>query len=351
VKHDIKILVLADFLHPQYTGGSPRLASEFNRQLVNLKFELSCITRIKSGIYSTNASDIKNYNCIEFGNLKKMIELTKIKFDYLIVHHFSLGLLFPFFRFKKMTYFYHGPVGLEYRISGGNLFGKYLRSALELLLLFRSDSILVLSDYMKLKIPTFLHNKVLVTGPLHVNSYRPVVKDLDFLKENRKIRLLTVRRLTNRTGVSELIQLCSKIPDYIELTVVGTGENLESIMKYKFSNVKILGFIDESTLTSTYEQADIFILPSIDLEGFGLVVLEAISNNTPVIVSTNSGGAREFLEPISDSFVFNLNDHPYLFLNKIKNAIENFHDLEIKSKILEKLKNSEFEVIIPSIIK
>ena len=41
---------------------------------------------------------------------------------------------------------------------------------------------------------------------------------------------------------------------------------------YKYQNISFLGGISDAQLLSEYKSSDLFILPSIDLEGFGLVV-------------------------------------------------------------------------------
>jgi len=51
--------------------------------------------------------------------------------------------------------------------------------------------------------------------------------------------------------------------------------------------VKIVGFIDNEKLSSLYQQAEVFVFPSL-LEGFGLPGLEAMAMGLPVIASNSS---------------------------------------------------------------
>jgi len=49
--------------------------------------------------------------------------------------------------------------------------------------------------------------------------------------------------------------------------------------------------------------ADIFILPTIELEGFGLVTLEALASGLPVL-GTPVGGTGEILGKMDDKYLF-----------------------------------------------
>ncbi|MED1471924.1 glycosyltransferase family 4 protein [Bacillus salipaludis] len=66
------------------------------------------------------------------------------------------------------------------------------------------------------------------------------------------------------------------------------------------SKIKLLGQVDD--MDSFYKNIDIFILPSIQPEPFGLVVLEAMERGIPV-VATNHGGPVEIIENNVDGFL------------------------------------------------
>ncbi len=58
--------------------------------------------------------------------------------------------------------------------------------------------------------------------------------------------------------------------------------------------VRFEGFLDEARLRSLYRSVDLAIVPSL-YEPFGLVALEAMASETPVVVA-DTGGLREFVE-------------------------------------------------------
>ena len=57
----------------------------------------------------------------------------------------------------------------------------------------------------------------------------------------------------------------------------------------------LLGIVAPAALPSYYAAADVFVLPSICQEAFGLVILEAFAAGVPVI-GTRSGGVPELVE-------------------------------------------------------
>ena len=84
------------------------------------------------------------------------------------------------------------------------------------------------------------------------------------------------------------------------LSIVGSG-NLMPSYKQQTENlgfkkkVRFLGRLDDVTLVKTYQESDIFILPSINRhEAFGLVLTEAMACGVPVIASELPGVRKVF---------------------------------------------------------
>ena len=68
-------------------------------------------------------------------------------------------------------------------------------------------------------------------------------------------------------------------------------------------HIHFAGFISEDKLPAYYQMADIFVLPTKELEGFGLVTIEAMASGLPV-VGTPVGGTNEILGQFDSSFLF-----------------------------------------------
>lgn len=114
-----------------------------------------------------------------------------------------------------------------------------------------------------------------------------------------------VRRLERRMGIDIAIRALSSLTDGV-LVICGSGNldnelrNLVSELGLK-SRVKFLGRVSDETIPQVYQAADVSVVPTVQLEGFGLVVLESFSCGCPVIAS-DVGGLSEALGPFKESW-------------------------------------------------
>ena len=119
--------------------------------------------------------------------------------------------------------------------------------------------------------------------------------------ENEIPRLLFVGRLDERKGLQYLLNAMPKILGElpVELRVVGKGI-LEEELKGQCDamnlndSVRFLGFITKEELANEYATCDVFVLPAIvdskgDTEGLGIVMIEALAHEKPVIASHVGG--------------------------------------------------------------
>ncbi len=126
-----------------------------------------------------------------------------------------------------------------------------------------------------------------------------------------KFVLLTVRNLVPRMGLENLLRAYRKVLDAgatVFLVIGGDGplkaELLSESRRINLkSDVDFEGFIPEKRLADHYRMADLFVLPTCELEGFGLVTLEAMASGLPV-VGTPVGGTKEILEKFDQNFLF-----------------------------------------------
>jgi glycosyltransferase involved in cell wall biosynthesis len=110
--------------------------------------------------------------------------------------------------------------------------------------------------------------------------------------------VVCARRLVPRMGVDVLLDAWVAVtkarPD-AELVVVGDGPEAASLRTQAGrggGRVRFAGRVDDATLVAWYQAADLTVVPSTALEGFGLVVLESLACGRPAVV-TDVGGLPE----------------------------------------------------------
>lgn len=120
--------------------------------------------------------------------------------------------------------------------------------------------------------------------------------------------ILTVGRLQKRKGQDMLIQalpqIRAAIPDVLYV-IAGDGAeraHLEGLARQEGvgNSVTFLGEVADELLTGLYQACDLFALPNRevngDIEGFGMVLLEAQASGKPVLAG-DSGGTVETMRP------------------------------------------------------
>ena len=143
----------------------------------------------------------------------------------------------------------------------------------------------------------------LIPGGVDVGRFRPAA-------DRRAVRaslglsgdgplLFTVRRLVPRMGIDLLLRTLATLPG-ARLVVGGQGwlrpelEATATALGVE-DRVRFVGLMSDADLVRHYQAADLVVLPSVALEGFGLITLEALACGTPV-VATPAGGAADVLD-------------------------------------------------------
>lgn len=130
------------------------------------------------------------------------------------------------------------------------------------------------------------------------------VKSIKGEKENSKFRIGFVSHLSQHKGWERLLEafivLNRMYPNKFELVIAGAGnQNNEAKLKTKIfdenleAEVKYLGYVPDASV-NVIPLLDVLVLPSLN-EGFGLVVVEAMAQGIPAIVSSD-GGMKEIIQ-------------------------------------------------------
>ena len=127
-----------------------------------------------------------------------------------------------------------------------------------------------------------------------------------------KTIFLTIRNLVPRMGIDNLIEAFNqgRILQQNSLCLIGGDGPLKEQIKTTIKHdrldhcMRLLGYVPEALLPKYYQAADFFILPTGTLEGFGLVILEALASGTPVI-GTPVGAIPEIIDLFDRRLLFN----------------------------------------------
>jgi len=221
--------------------------------------------------------------------LRKIIK--KEKPDIVLVNGFPAVFLLPlsiFYNFKtyKTIYIHHSFKSQE----AGLIRGIYLY------FLKKYQKIVAVSSLTKKSlIEVFPEIKDKIISIPNGIGLKPF--DIKESKEELRKKLnlpdgilaLNIGRLTPSKNQKFLIKLAKEIdnPNFYIL-IVGDGEeydNLKNLIEFEnLQNiVKLLGFISSDKIPYYLKASDIFLFPSLK-EGFGIVVLEAMTSGLPIVI-------------------------------------------------------------------
>lgn len=221
----------------------------------------------------------------------------------------------------RKLFCFHAPAGDEIAIDIGR--GKYgpltpLAKAAVRRIVAAEERAIGLSDATFTR-SSFMRERLRAIHPRHQFDVVPVVPlmvDTDHFKYapecvDARARLdlpldrpivLCVRRLVARMGFEELIKAMAQVrltrPD-VMLLIGGRGyleDELKALVQEQglCDSIRFLGFIPDADLSTYYAAADLFVLPTSELEGFGMVTLEAASVGR-LVVATPVGGNLEVI--------------------------------------------------------
>lgn len=230
-------------------------------------------------------------------NIIPKLDFTKRLRDYDILHFHDDGdLSLPFFSYfvkRPKILHCHSLAGTYWRYRSYLLNRKNLTEVADFYICISkaSKNLLLNLGLRKSKIST-------VYNGVDTEKFKPnKSKKLDDL-------ILFVGRLRMEKGLHVLLDSLAYLETPLHLIVIGPKEDYRYIEKIFGSNrkqkrkgihnVELLGPIDHDELVKWYQKASIFVCPSLK-ETFGMVNLEALSCETPVVAS-KVGGIAEIVE-------------------------------------------------------
>lgn len=237
-----------------------------------------------------------------------------------VASHFALYTLpiLDLLRETPLVVHFHGPWAQESRAEGESTIVTWAKHALETLVYRQASRCIVLSSafqevlHKEYGVP--LNRIRIVPGGADVDRFAVNVtqdeaRDRLGWPQDRPI-VGSVRRLAKRMGLENLIdavaRIRSDVPEIL-LHIAGTGplrDELQSLITARNlgSHVRLLGFVPEEDLPLVYRAVDVSVVPTVELEGFGLITIESLAAGTPVLV-TPIGGLPETVGDLSERLV------------------------------------------------
>ncbi len=164
-------------------------------------------------------------------------------------------------------------------------------------------------------------------------------------------------RLVKRKGCLEFLQAIAKLPSATDIQVIIAGDGPERkkletwVATHNLQRkVSFLGFIDEADKASLLKRANIAVFPSLGGESFGIVLLEAMAANHPVVIAGNNPGYASVMAGSTAQLIDPRNGAA--FANLIKTYMYNPQQCQQAVKWQQQqLKQFEVTSVGPQIIK
>lgn len=192
------------------------------------------------------------------------------------------------------------------------------RRWIERMVMSRCHHVIVLSEFMKQQVMAThgISSKdiTVVPGAADPATFYPAHDRNDVRRELKipesRTVLFTVRNLVPRMGLEHLLEAMTMLGGEqrnLLLLIGGEGQlrpRLEELIRSRGlqDSVQLLGFVPEEQLAKYYQASDLVVMPSLQLEGFGLVTVEALACGTPVM-GTPVGAIPEVLRTVDPLLV------------------------------------------------
>lgn len=175
--------------------------------------------------------------------------------------------------------------------------------------------------------------KIVITKGVGIFNYIPQPS----YEERKEVRnFIFVGRLSEEKNIGFLINQINKRPE-LHLDIIGSGPKEEELKKMAKSNTRFYGAVKNTQLSTYYQHAEVFVLPS-KSETWGLVVEEALNNGLPVMVSDHVGCAPEIVNE-HNGVVFKLIDEDF------ENKLQTITNVDKYNEMRKFISHMDFEKI------
>ncbi len=325
----MKILMLTWEYPPRVVGGISRVVYDLSRTLIKDGHDVTVVTYRDGDVpYFEDDKGVKVYRVdnymihpnnfidwimqLNFAMIAKVNELIVEQGNFDVIHAHD-WLVANAARTLKNSY--HIPiVSTIHATEAGRNSGihdetqRYINDT-EWMLTYESAEVIVNSNYMKNELQRLFglpYEKInVIPNGVNINLFNGVERDYTFRRQfamdNEKI-ILFMGRLVYEKGVQHLIAAMPKILQGYhdaKLVICGKGGMLEELKQQVNAlgigeKVYFAGYMEGKNVQKMYKAADVAVFPS-TYEPFGIVALEAMLSENPIVVS-DIGGLNEIVE-------------------------------------------------------
>ena len=337
----LSVLMVADVSPLELHGGGPRVLREMSRGLRDRGHRVEVLCRRPRPDVPTEAEidgvpvrhfDVNRAHLVGFF-VSSILAARRAydrgpgerRWDAVVFHQplsaVGVGPVVP--SGTPTVYVFHSPAAAEYRVRASHTDSFHPRLGVgiaatllgwaEGVSVRRARRVIVLSDFSRRELLT-VHGSlrasiVTIPGGTDLTRFRPAADRAAARRSlgigDQGLLLLTVRDLEPRTGLDALVRAVALVRRDLPVCLVigGAGRlrrDLETLVNALgvADIVRFAGLIPEADLPRYYQAADLFVLPTRSLEGFGLVTVEALACGTPVL-GTPVGATAEILAPLA----------------------------------------------------
>jgi asparagine synthase (glutamine-hydrolysing) len=313
---------------PEKPGGLNRVYFELIKHLPEANVEVHGLVAGSAQVTATSGGMIEGFAPHSRSLLPRLLAVRRLATallngdpKLLVVSHFSLytAPLLDAIAGHPMVVHFQGPWGLEGGAERQSAITVRAKTEVERAVYRRASAFIVLSrpfgQILERRFGVPPHKIHVIPGGVDVSRFairesRADCRTALGWPQDRPI-VLAVRRLMRRMGLDDLVSaaalLRERVPNVLVL-IAGTGpvrgELERQIASLGLRNtVRLLGFVPDEQLPSAYRAADLSVVPTVALEGFGLIVVESLAAGTPCLV-TPVGGLPEAVSGLARSLVF-----------------------------------------------
>ena len=307
----MNILICSDYVSSWNMGGATRVLLHQLQSLASSEHQATLLSGCPADEHGELPVPWIRHRYKSFSFVPQLLKsLLKLKREFqpdlLHLHQPFVALLAHFIMPSATVrlYHFHSYWGEEKLSHAQNLISKVWsmgKGALERWILKRMDAFIVLSEYSKQRLLESVPQAKIhvVPGAADVKAW----SSQSTSRSQTQLKLLSVRRLDPRMGLDLLLKALAEFIEEnlhlnLKLNIVGTGRDEQRLKDLAVqlnlqNHVQFCGRVDEEELQKLMLSHHGMIIPTREMEGFGMSVIESWAAGLPVM-ATNAGALGEF---------------------------------------------------------